>query len=262
MDAGLPAVESEDCLISFDRLHYGKLAKGEAGRVPATAGYEITRRSTGLDSRVEQLLSPLHVAGLRRFAPEVIDTESRGPGCFVARVSGDNVIFMRARFRPEDGEGGAGRLHQQSAIWVGSFENWRGNPAGCLAVAARELRAEPDQADEDESARLNDQPLRWRVAQPNPTGVRRVVERAPWAYAMLHLFADGAQTGDDALLDFGTKDFATEGDFLAAVGYALQFLPRAYPRWHEISVVSGLTHPLPGLCLRYVPSSSEARAAA
>lgn len=261
MDSGLPK-EAEDCLISFDRLHYGKLAEGDAGRVPAFAGYEITRRSAGLDPRTEQLLSPLRVAGLRRLEPEVIDADARGPGCFVARVSGENVIFMRARFRPEDGEGGAGRLHQQSAIWVGSFENWRRNPAGCLAIAARELRAEPDHADENERARLNDAPLRWRVEAPSPTGVRHVVERAPWAHAMLNLFADGAQTGDDALLDFGPKDFVTERDFLAAVGYVLQFLPRGYPRWHDISVVSGLTHPLPGLCVRYLPSWSAARVAA
>jgi hypothetical protein len=256
MDAGLP-VESEDCLVSFDRLHYGKLAEGGAGRVPATSGYEVTRRSTGVDSETEQLLSPLRVAGVRRFEPDAIDAGSRGPGCFIARASGSNIIFMRARFRPEDGEGGADRLHQQSAIWVGTLDNWRRNPAGCLAIAARELRAEPDKAEEHVAMRLNDAPLRWRVAQPNPTGVRRVIERAPWAYAMLHLFADGAQTGDDALLNFGAKDFSTEGEFLAAVGYALQFLPRGYPRWQDISVVSGLSHALPGICIRYMPSWAE-----
>lgn len=261
MTTGLRS-ETADGLIAFDRLHYGKLAEGEAGRVPVAAGYEVTRRSSGLDAETERLLSPLRIAGLRRFEPEAIDLEARGTGCFIARVCGDNVVFMRARFRPEDGEGGHGRLHQQSAIWVGAFETWRGNPAGCLAVAARELRAEPDRIDECGDARLCDRPLRWRISAPDPAGVRGVVERAPWAFAMLQLFADGALTGDDALLDFGPGDFATEGDFLAAVGFALQFLPRGYPRWREISVASGLTHPLPGLCLRYRPSRREGRKAA
>jgi hypothetical protein len=42
----------------------------------------------------------------------------------------------------------------------------------------------------------------------------------------------------------------------------LQLLPAAYPRWRDVVVVSGLTHALPGLCLRYAPSWRRIRAAA
>ncbi|PPD45139.1 MAG: hypothetical protein CTY15_04975 [Methylocystis sp.] len=261
MVAGFP-VDAGDCLISFDRLHYGKLAAGEGGRVPAYAGYEVTRRSQGIDPQTERLLSPLRVAGLRRFEPDAIDIDSRGAGCFIARATAGNIILMRTRFRPEDGEGGAGRLHQQSAIWVGSFESWRRNPAACLAVAAQELRADPDHALERDALRLNDAPLRWRVAQPDCAAVARIVERAPWAHAMLRLLVEEAESGADSLLDFGAADFPTEREFLAAVGFALQFLPTAYPRWAEISVASGFAQSLPGLCLRYSPSWRQARAAA
>ena len=59
---------------------------------------------------------------------------------------------------------------------------------------------------------------------------------------------------DDAPLTFGSSDFVSENDFLAAVGFALQYLPASYPRWNEISVVCGLEHPLQGVCLRYVRS--------
>ncbi|WP_457795836.1 hypothetical protein [Methylocystis sp. S23] len=261
MAMGAPAGE-ESSIISFHRLHYGKLGEGEERRVPASAGYAVTRRSRGLGQEWDPYLSPLRLMGLRRFEPDAIDIDARAAGCLVARAVGDSMVFMRARFRPEDGERGFGRLHQQAAIWVGAGETFRGSPAAIFSVAAQELRALPDLADESEAARLNDAPLRWRVARPDPEGVRRVVERAAWAVPMLELLLDGADTGEDALRDFGAHDFASEASFLAAVGLTLQILPQAYPRWRDISVVSGLSHPLPGLCLRYVPSWGRARAAA
>jgi len=256
------AAGDESSTISFYRLHYGKLGEGEERRVPASAGYAITRRSRGLGKEWDPYLSPLRLMGLRRFEPDAIDIDARTGGCFVARAVGDSIVFMRARFRPEDGERGFGRLHQQAAIWVGVENAFRRNPAACLSIAGRELRAFPDLAEEDEAARLSDPPLRWRAPLPDPNGVRRLVERAPWAVPMLELLLDGAETGEDALRDFGAHDFASEAEFLAAVGLTLQMLPPAYPRWRDVSVVSGLAHPLPGLCLRYVPSWGRAREAA
>ncbi|HEY8214319.1 MAG TPA: hypothetical protein VIG36_09355, partial [Methylocystis sp.] len=61
----------------------------------------------------------------------------------------------------------------------------------------------------------------------------------------------------------GADDFASEAAFLRAIGLALQFLPASYPRWREISVVSGLRHAPQGLCLQYLPSQRfAARSAA
>lgn len=255
-------VGASEAIVTFHRLHYGKLAEGAERRVPASAGYAVTRRSAGLDPAWDPYLSPLRLTGLRRFEPDAIDIEARGAGCLVMRVVGESVIFMRARFRPEDGERGGGRLHQQSAIWVGSFVAFCSDPAGCLSIVAHDLRALPDLASESESARLSEAPMQWRVSRPEPGAMRRVVERAPWALAMLETLLDGADSGADACLDFSARDFASEEAFLGAVGCVLELLPPAYPRWRDISIVSGLANPLPGLCLRYSPSWGRARAAA
>jgi hypothetical protein len=261
MANGAPAGE-ESSIISFHRMHYGKLGEGDERRIPASAGYAVTRRSQGLGQEWDAYLSPLRLTGLRRFEPDAIDIDARAAGCLVARSVGDSIVLMRARFRPEDGERGFGRLHQQAAIWVGSMDSFRRHPAASFAVAAQELRAFPDLALEPEAARLNESPLSWRVARLDPEGVRHAVERSDWAVPMLELLLDGAETGADAARDFGAHDFESEAAFLAAVGLTLQMLPRAFPRWRDISVVSGLAHPLPGLCLRYVPSWGRARAAA
>lgn len=261
MTTGAPAGE-ETSVLCFHRLHYGKLAEGEDRRTAASAGYAITRRSHGLDPAWDPFLSPLRLTELRRFEPDAVDIDARGAGCFVARAIGGGMAFMRARFRPEDGEQGVGRLHQQTAIWLASFDAWRAHPAACLAIAGREARALPDLLSEDEGARLNDPPLRWRVSTPEAAGVRRILERAPWAVPLIETLLDGAESGAEAVCDFGAHDFARESDFLSAAGLALQALPPSYPRWRDISVVSGLVTPVRGLCLRYVPSWGRARAAA
>jgi hypothetical protein len=257
-----PAGEIESSVVTLYRMHYGKLAEGEERRVAPSSGYAITRRTQGLDPAWDSHLSPLRLTGLRRFEPDAIDLDARGDGCLVARAIGDSMVFMRARFRPEDGERGFGRLHQQSTIWVGAHDAWRRFPKAFLSLAARELHARPDLVAEAEAERLNDAPLRWRVNRPDPHKVMTLLQRAPWAAPMLETLVEGAETGRDAMHDFGSHDFATEADFLAAVGYALQALPATFPRWSDISVVSGLVSPLPGLCLRYVPSWGRARAAA
>ena len=263
MMAGGPHGEADMAEISFQRLHYGKLVSGRAPHAPARSGYGITRRTGGLDPISDPLLTPPRVLGLRRFEPDSIDMEARARGCFVARPAGDGVAaFLRARFRPEDGEGGHGRLHQQSATWVVSFPQWRRYPAACLALAASELRASPDLAEEPEATRFGGPPLRWRVARADEAAVRRLLAEQSWAGALLEFLARGAETGADAALDFGADDFSRESEFLSAVGLALQFLPESYPRWRDLCVSSGLTHELSGVCVRYLPSQRAARAAA
>lgn len=251
-------MSGEASVISFHRLHYGKLTEGAGRRVAADAGYAVTRRARGLDPAWDVHLSPPRLIGLRRFEPDVIDIDARAAGCLVIRSVGEGMAFMRARFRPEDGEDGYGRLHQQAAIWLGRLDDWRANPAGCLSIAAHELKAAPDLAGEPASSRLAEAPIGWRVSRPDPAAAWRIVERAPWAVAMLETLLDGAETGADACRDFGAHDFPTEGAFLAAVGFVLAVLPPAFPRWRDIGVASGLTTPLPGLCLRYAPSWGRA----
>jgi len=256
------AGSGETSVIAFHRLHYGKLAEGEDGRVTTAAGYAITRRSAGLDPAWDSFLSPPRLAELRRFEPDAIDIDARAAGCFLARTVGEGVVFMRARFRPEDGERGAGRLHQQAAMWLGGLDLWKNSPAACLSIVAHELRALPDLVNETEESRLTEAPLRWRAARPDPESVRRVIGRAAWAVPMMETLLDGAERGGQAVCEFGAHDFASEAEFLSAVGFTLQMLPPTYPRWRDISVVSGLTTPLHGLCLRYTPSWRQAQAAA
>ncbi|MFO1103923.1 MAG: hypothetical protein U1E20_13575 [Methylocystis sp.] len=248
--------------ISLERLHYGKLASGASLSVPAAAGYGVTLRSRNLLSSDDRLLSPPRLMALRRFEPDLVDPVLSRRGALLARVSPEpdsrRAIFLRARFRPEDGEGGHGRLYQQSAIWSVAASDWRRHPAALLAMAGSELEALPDLASEAEQIRFSAEPARYLVRQLDPQDVwgalEDALEKSSWAAPVLEFLARGAETGEDATLTFGADHFASEAAFLRAVGLALQFLPASYPRWREISVVSGLRHESQGLCLRYLPS--------
>ena len=75
---------------------------------------------------------------------------------------------------------------------------------------------------------------------------------------MLEFFLAAAESNTDACLVFGAAEFASEKEFLAAVGFALQSLSESYPRWRDVSVACGLAHPAPGVCLRYSPADGSA----
>lgn len=248
-----------DASVSFRRLHYGKLASGDDLAVPASEGYRVTRLAAGVDSEMVAALSPGRLLGVRRLYPEIVDAGARPLGCLVGRAGpGDSFVLARLRFRPEDGESGHGRLHQQSAVWMTDFDDWRRHPAACIFIAGRTLRAEPDLCEEPEQARLGEAPRRWRFRRPDPARVREMLERSRGGSDMLHLLADAAATGGDARIDFGPADFAGEKDFLFVAGLALQYLPRSYPRWRDITILSGFGGAMPGICLRYAPAAANA----
>lgn len=248
--------------VSLERLHYGKLACGASLSVPAAAGYGVTLRSRNLLPSDDRLLSPPRLMALRRFEPDLVDPGLSRRGSFLARISPEpdsrRAIFLRARFRPEDGEDGHGRLYQQSAVWSVAAADWRRHPAALLAMAGAELEALPDLASEVEQVRFSAEPARYvlRVLDPQDvwSALEEALDKTHWAAPTLEFLARGAETGQDATLTFGADHFASEAAFLRAVGLALQFLPASYPRWREISVVSGLRHESQGLCLRYLPS--------
>ncbi len=258
-------LKEEAAEIFLWRLHYGKLAASRDGRIPARESYGVTRRSQGLTEDDDSLLSPPRLIGLRRLEPELVDEEARRAGCLVVRCDGARTSFLRARFRPEDGENGHSRLYQQSAVWIADARDWRRHPAAMLAIASEDIIAAPDTVDEEEAARFGEAPQCYRAANLEPHSVRQALEQScdetGWATPMLDFFADGAETRADVTLTFGARDFACERHFLMAAGLALQLVSRDYPRWTDISVVSGLRHNPPGLCLRYLPSISEAAAA-
>lgn len=247
--------------LAIRRLHYGKLVDGATGVVPPQIGYGVTRRSRDLDPALEGHLSPARLIGRRRFELESVEPPARRAGCFVARTTpGDSVALLRARFRPEDGETGDARLHQQAAVWVVAFDDWRRFPAACLAIAAGHLRAEPDAIGDAPAVRLAEAPARWRFRRPDVAQARDVLLSASWGRALLEFFLTAAGSNADACLDFGAPAFASEKEFLTAVGFALQSLPESYPRWRDVSIACGLGHPAPGVCLRYSPAGESATA--
>jgi hypothetical protein len=249
----------------LERLNYGKLAAADA-RIPPAQGYGVTRRSLGLDPAHDGALSPPRLMELRRFEPELVDKDAWPRGCLVVRVAPDwppgeaaPVALLRARFRPESGEHGRDRLYQQSAVWATDFPSFRRWPAAVLALAGEALVASPDPLAEPEAARFASPPLVARVGPPKP---RTNVSAASVA-VILNVLLGAARTDEGRLVTFAEgSDFTTEAEFLAAVGLALEALPKHYPRWREISVVSGLHNALPGLCLRYLPSYRPARSQA
>ncbi len=243
-----------EAAIDIRRLHYGKLVDATTGAVPSQSGYEVTRRSFDLDPSLVGHLSPARLIGRRRFDPDAIETSALRSGCFVARTTAyDATALMRARFRPEDGENGGARRHQQSSVWVVAFDDWRRFPAACLAIAAGHLRADPDLAAETAAVRLAETPSRWRFQNLDVDRARAVLLRDAWGCDMLEFFLDAASSDAAACLDFDARDFANERDFLAAAGFALQSLSSSYPRWRDVSVACGLAYPAPGVCLRYSP---------
>ncbi len=249
--------------ISFRRLHYGKLAHGDDLAVAASEGYRVTRRAHDVDAGLVGALSPARLLGVRRFHPDMIDEGARATGCLVGRAApGDSFALARMRFRPEDGEDGHGRLHQQSAVWVTDFDAWRRHPAACIFIAGQALRAAPDRCEEPEQARLGEAPRRWRFHRPDPARVRQMLEHTPGGSAVLTFLADAADTGGDVRADFGPGEFASEKDFLAVVGLALQYLPLSYPRWRDIAIVSGFDGVVPSVCLRYAPAAASLLATA
>lgn len=247
----------------LERLHYGKRVSGASSCARACEGYAVTCRSRGLSPADDRALSAAQLLGLRRFEPDLIDAPAQRVGALLARIAqtsaGPRAVFLRARFRPEDGEEGAGRLYHQSALWAASLDVWRAHPAACLAMAASDLRATPDRIETDAPTRLADAPQRWRVRRVTAEETRRALAVAPWAQMLLEFFARAAQTRADATLTLGADDFAHERAFLFAAGLTLQFLPESYPRWREISIVSSLHHAPAGVCLRYLPSSQGAQ---
>lgn len=245
--------------IDVRRLHYGKLVDQRTGAVPAQSGYGVTRRSRHLDPSLDGHLSPARLIGRRRFEPGAVETPARRAGCFLARTTaGDATALMRARFRPEDGEGGGARRYQQSSVWVVAFDDWKRHPAACLAIAAGHLSADPDTTGAPSSERFNEAPTRWRFHSFEAERARDLVLRAPWGGAMLEFFLAAAGSDAAMCLSFGRQDFATEKAFLTAAGFALQALPHSYPRWRDVSVASGLAHAAPGVCLRYSPAGEAA----
>jgi hypothetical protein len=242
--------------IHIERLNYGKLAEGEERRIPSSEGYGVTRRSRGLDPRLDRAFLPPTLMSVARVGQELIDAQLQRRGALIVRAAplwdddAPPLVMLRARFRSEEGEGREGRLYQQSSVWAADFDLWRRFPATLLALAEHGLDAEPDLVGDSAASRFFSDPLRLR-AKP----YKGACASQESVGVMLDVLAKGAKSSEDCVVTFGEGcDFANEAAFLATVGLALQSLPPSYPRWRDVSVLSGLRQSLPGLCLRFLPS--------
>jgi hypothetical protein len=260
MRSGSPDGATE---ILLERLHYGKLAEGRELSIPANEGYGVTRRSRGLAPDLDGVLSPPRLIGARRVEPDLIDPAARARGSLLARVlphwpSGGvpPLALLRSRFRHEDGDDGRGRLYQQSAVWLCGFDSWRRRPDAVLELAGAQLEAKPDLCAESEALRFASPPLRALLPPPRRSASAAVT-------FALDVLVRYALLDDGCVVTFGAGcEFRDEAQFLAAIGAALRQLPPNYPRWRDISVMSGLRNDLPGICFRFLPSYGLARAAA
>src|SRR5262245_51159691 len=111
-------------MVVIEHLKYGKLVNRVDGRVPSSEGYGVTSRSTGLSPNGDSAVRLPVLLDVKRFDDDLIDTPAERRGILLVRVlpSGPGgtpprAVLVRARLRPEDGEGGHGRLYQQAAIW-------------------------------------------------------------------------------------------------------------------------------------------------
>ncbi len=259
MSRGSPEGANE---ILLERLHYGKLARGADLSISVREGYGVTRRSRGLNPSFDGALSPARLIETRRVEPDLIDPQAQAHGCLLARAAPHwpnegppPLALLRVRFRHEDGDKGQGRLYQQSAVWICDFTNWRLRPDAVLELAGGQLEARPDLAEESEAARFSSAPLRRVLPPPRPSPSGAVA-------LLLGVFEQYARSSEGCVVTFGAGcEFRHEAEFLAAVGAALRQLPKDYPRWPDISVLSGLRQSLPGICLRFLPSYGVARAA-
>jgi hypothetical protein len=247
----------------LERINYGKLASGPALSISPREGYGVTRRSRGLDPAWDAALSPSRLVGVRRVEPDLIEQQARARGGLIARAAphwpsagARPFVLLRTRFRHEDGDRGQGRLYLQTSAWLCDFDSWRRRPDAALNLAGAQLEALPDLAQESETARFQSPPLRGTppVGRSfSPTGA---------AFLRETLMRYGFSR-EGCVLTFGAGcEFRSEADYLATVGAALRQLPPDYPRWPEISVLSGVRHSLPGICLRFLPSYVAPRAAA
>ena len=245
-----------DCtlMVEIEHLHYGKPVSGEEGRVPSSESHGVTRRSRGLHASDDHAVRLPALLDVKRFDNELIDPGVNKRGILLVRTlqprlkGVPEVVLVRARLRPEDGDGGHSRLHQQAAIWFVEWNDWREHPSGILR-AASELRAIPDRIDDPKRFDVDPLPFsfqRWEGRMP--------ATLSPGLKKILNLLLTADRTRS---ISFGIDDFATESEFLLTVGEALELLPGNYGRWHEISIASGLRHERDGLYIRYLPSSVQ-----
>jgi hypothetical protein len=243
--------------VSIDFLHYGKLVM-PGGRVPSSEGYAVTRRSSGISKEDNACLGLSSLLDVDRFEPDLIDASAERDGILavrrVALSRGARAVIVRARFRPEDGEGTIGRLHQQAAIWTVSWEDWINYPLPLLLKAAN-LRATPDEVSVPRDKRIDISP----TSLPLDAGVGGCALSSEALRIWDFVVPGGRAEAPRRAVVFGGDVFAGETQFLQAVGAALQNWPPGYEGKDQVTISCGLKGPVGTVSVGYVKSATTAR---
>jgi hypothetical protein len=249
--------------MEIERLRYGKLVTSDDGRVPNSEGYGVTSRSSGLDATDDEELRLAKLFEVKRFEADLVDPVHAATGILLVRYRpaagrpSREVVFVRARFRSEYGEGAAGRLYQQATIWVVRESDWQHHPAVLLEHAAEKLRAIPDRIDIPRAERFDLEPE--RVATPEVAG-KSLDDLSPGSLRILDAILPAAGPVRPDAPDvqrgiiFGSDTYPSEAEFLRAVGDALQVLPEEFEGWHDIVIAAGLRRAVWKTCIRYLGS--------
>lgn len=253
----LAARAGKTVMIKVEHLHYGKLVSGDGGGAVSSEGLGVTLRSRGFPRGAENLrLNSL--LDVKMFDPDMIDPAMADVGLLLVRTF-PNVfgpltgytILVRARFRPEKGEGSTGRVHQQAAIWIVRQADWEEHAASILAKAGTALRANPDRVDTASSKRFDVEPLTIELLK-SENGAQ--VRRTEPVCRILHMLLT-SEPSADGKVDFGKESFGSEAEFLEVVGTALGTLAHLpFRGWSNICIGSGLNHTRSGKLVRYLPS--------
>jgi hypothetical protein len=255
----------ETIMVDVEHLNYGKLVARHNEGLAASEGLGVTRRSKGLNAAHVADLRLSALLDVQPFDPSMIDRDMARSGILLVRTLprtaphfAGRTVLVRARFRPENGEGAPGRLHQQAAIWLIWKDEWSGYAQDVLRKAANELIAEPDKMDESPSARFD--------VAPKPVELRSEalpgdLSSEPVRHILNILLPQASLIGEDdsvRSITFGKGDFPHgEKQFLQAVGTALDALPRNFNRWDDICIGSGLRPDCGTLRIKYLPSNSS-----
>ena len=249
-------------VIEVEHLNFGKLVDSQDGLIRAPDALGVTRRSRGLVAERDGELRLSALLDVQIFSTSLIDPVMEGKGVLLVRTlprtptdKFARTVIVRARFRQDTGAGADRRPHQQASIWVLSNPVWRECAASILA-RAETLEAIPDRADEPRSDRFDAPAERVELLPPEDVGKHRKSEPVMRILDAVLPKSFGERGGDhDVVFGRDAAGFATEAQFLAAVGCALHALPEDFARWDDICIGSGLRNSRPEiLIIRYLPS--------
>lgn len=153
MSAMSPSGE-ESSKVFADFVNFGKLVISPDGPIPPEGiGGGVTSRSRGIAREHGLLFTPSGLLKKVPAHPDEIDLKCRERGFLVIKrvdvpdSSGQSIsriALMRARFRPEAGEGQRGRRHLQATTWVVQIEDWLEASDFIVTRAIENLVAKPD----------------------------------------------------------------------------------------------------------------------